>query len=393
MRRTGQRFDAIILGFVDSWAAIASGGLSLAENHLYTVEAFRDYYERLSPDGVLAILRWSVDAPRLVANAAALLGGPEAGRRIAVLIEARGSGESPPQMIFLLKKRPFSGHELDRLAGRPGVRPVVLPGRHTEEPYASLFAGRATLEEYVARWPTKADPVYDDRPFFFARDRPWGIPPSMALGLGGIVVPVVLLCGVMLSRGRPPAAATRRYVGAAAYFASLGMGFIAVELALLHHLTLLLGHPTFTMSILLFTLLAAGGLGSAWPGRVRLAPVCLLVAGLGGLYALCLGRLVPALLDLPFGVRVVTAVVLLAPLGFAMGMPFPRALARTGEGPLPAPPFYWGLNGVFSVIGSVATMLVAVVLGFTWAMFAGAACYLAAAGLASSVEPPAAGRT
>ena len=64
----------IFLGFVDSWAAVASGGLSLSENYLYTTEAFRAYYDHLTPDGALTIMRWKEDVPRLVSNAVALLG-------------------------------------------------------------------------------------------------------------------------------------------------------------------------------------------------------------------------------------------------------------------------------------------------------------------------------
>ncbi len=159
----------------------------------------------------------------------------------------------------------------------------------------------------------------------------------------------------------------------------LGIGFIAVELSLLQHLTLLLGHPIFTLSILLFTLLAAGGFGSALGGQPALHRVCLAVAGLAALYALALPRLVPVLLQLPLAARIAIAIVLVAPLGFLMGMPFPRALQRTGQGAFPAPPFYWGLNGIFSVVGSMATMGAAVVFGFTWAMLGGAAFYLIAA--------------
>ncbi len=80
-----------------------------------------------------------------------------------------------------------------------------------------------------------------------------------------------------------------------------------------------------------------------------------------------------------------------APLGFLMGMPFPRGLQSTGRGSFPLPPFYWGLNGIFSVVGSMATMVTAVVFGFTWAMVGGAAFYLVAA-LASRAFDPAAGR-
>jgi predicted membrane-bound spermidine synthase len=389
VRRTNRRFDVILLGFVDSWAAVASGGLSLSENHLYTVEAFRAYLDHLTPDGALVILRWADDAPRLVSNAVALLGPAAAGRRSAVLLETReGDREDPPQMIFLLRKRPFTEEEAERMVAWPGVRPVIVPGRHVEEPYASLFAGRTSLAQYVAQARTRVDPVYDDRPFFFARAKPWGLPDSMRRAFLWILAPILALCAVLLVRGRPAGEPTLPYAASVVYFASLGLGFIAVELALLEHLTLLLGHPIFTLSVLLFTLLAAGGLGSAASSRFRTGPVCLAVAGLASAGALALPRLVPALLALPLGARVALAVLLVAPLGFLMGMPFPRGLAATGRGPFPPPPFYWGLNGVFSVIGSMATMVTAVVLGFTAAMLGGAALYVVAAAASRALARP-----
>jgi hypothetical protein len=69
----------------------------------------------------------------------------------------------------------------------------------------------------------------------------------------------------------------------------------------------------------------------------------------------------------------------IAPLGLLMGMPFPKGLERTGQGSLPAPPFYWGLNGILSVIGSVATVFIALLTGFKVVMFVGCACYVLAA--------------
>jgi hypothetical protein len=239
------------------------------------------------------------------------------------------------------------------------------------------------------------DAVFDDRPFFFARAKPWGLPGAMRRALGWILAPVLALCAVLLVFGKPKGERGAPYAASVAYFAGLGTGFIAVELALLQHLTLLLGHPIFTLSILLFTLLAFGGLGSASSGRCRLGPVCLGVASLAAAYALALPRVVPRLLPLPLGARIGVAILLVAPLGFLMGMPFPRGLRATGRGPFPLPPFYWGLNGIFSVVGSVATMVSAVVLGFTWAMLGGAAFYLLAAaasrGLEVSLPRPAAG--
>ena len=101
---------------------------------------------------------------------------------------------------------------------------------------------------------------------------------------------------------------------------------------------------------------------------------------LSAIAAFALPRFVPVLLPLGIHTRVVIAVALIAPFGLMMGMPFPQGLRRTGKGSLPAPPFYWGLNGIMSVIGSVGTVIVAVVFGFQVAMLSGSACYLLAAG-------------
>src|SRR6185436_5321934 len=102
--RTDRKFDVIFLGFVDTWASVASGGLSLSENYLYTEQAFSAYYNHLSDDGILVIMRWGVDVPRLVANSVALLGVEEASKRIVVLTEKRDTSEDPAQMMFMLRK-------------------------------------------------------------------------------------------------------------------------------------------------------------------------------------------------------------------------------------------------------------------------------------------------
>src|SRR5207302_7672927 len=101
--RTDRKFDTIFLGFVDSWASVASGGLSLSENYLYTEQAFRAYYDHLTDNGVLVILRWDSDIPRLVSNAVAMLGAGAASQRIVALRERRGTSADPPQMLFMVR--------------------------------------------------------------------------------------------------------------------------------------------------------------------------------------------------------------------------------------------------------------------------------------------------
>jgi predicted membrane-bound spermidine synthase len=385
LERSDRRFDTILLGFVDSWASVASGGLSLSENYLYTVEAFESYLESLTDDGMLVIQRWDVDVPRLVANAVVLL-GPAAAEHVAVVSQSEGIGQDPPQMTFMLKRRPFSEAEAAQIAENGArARLVIAPRRFAEPPYDALLSGRKSLEQYAADSAERTDPVFDDSPFFFARQKPWGVPRVMVDGFRTILAPVLGLCALLALLGKPKGARAGPYVRSLAYFGSLGLGFIAVELALLQQLTLLLGHPIYTLSLLLASLLAAGGAGSYASARTSLRAACLAAAGLALVYAFALPRSLPSLLGLPLVARAAIAVALIAPLGFVMGIPFPGGLRSTGRGSLPAPPFYWGLNGVFSVIGSIGTMLLAVSLGFRAVMAAGSVCYLIACAAVAGV--------
>lgn len=384
--RTSRVFDMILLGFVDSWASVASGGLSLSENYLYTTEAFRQYYDHLSDNGVLVIMRWGVDIPRLVSNSVALLGAEQAAPRMVALLEKRASVEDPPQMIFMLRKQPFTESQTTEIMENWTLaRPVLVPGKHIDPEYADLLSGRTSLSQFVADSPYRVEPVSDDRPFYFARIKPWGIPPTISGPLAQIIVPILALLAILILWGKPKGEPSAPYVASVVYFACLGLGFISVELALLQDLTLLLGHPIFTLSVLLFSLLASSGIGS-WAGRrISMATACMAVAAIGTIYALALPRLVTAFLPLSLGLRVILAVLLIAPLGFFMGIPFPRGLRETGRGPLPPPPFYWGLNGILSVIGSVATVFTALLFGFQAAMLGGSALYLVAAATSRGV--------
>jgi predicted membrane-bound spermidine synthase len=390
--RTDRKFDIILLGFVDSWASVASGGLSLSENYLYTTEAVRAYYDHLKDDGILVILRWEMDVPRLVSNSVATLGAPEASKRIVVLMEKQAALNDYSQMLFMLRKRPFTDTELKDISGNwTQARAIIMPGGTAPPGMKEVLAGAKSLNQYDAESPRFVGPVWDDSPFYFAIDRPWRMPGAIAERIAKwLLGPSVGLLALFAVFGWPRKTATTnrhdagnkpglRYGGSLVYFAALGFGFIAVELALLQHMTLLVGHPIYTLSVLLFTLLAFGGIGAALSPRWPMWKACVAVAVIGAIEALALPKLVPALLWLPLWGRIAVAIVLIAPLGLAMGMPFPRGLRETGQGSLPAPPFYWGLNGIMSVIGSVTTVFVALMAGFQAAMLMGSVCYLLAA--------------
>jgi hypothetical protein len=310
-------------------------------------------------------------------------------------MERQANPNDYPQMLFMLRKRPFTDGEVSEISTKWTQANVIVGPNGTAPPgIKEVLAGTQTLEQYEAASPRFVGPVWDDSPFYFAIDRPYRMPKSIAENLRNwLVAPSIgmlalfAVFGVPRRRsiekeaGRRPAypGGVVQYGGSLIYFAALGFGFIAVELALLQNLTLLVGHPIYSLSVLLFTLLAFGGIGSALSMRFPMWMACAAVAAIGAIEALALPRLVPALLWLPLWGRILVAIVMIAPLGLAMGMPFPRGLRETGNGALPAPPFYWGLNGIMSVIGSVTTVFVALTAGFQAAMLMGSACYLLAA--------------
>ena len=379
--RTNRKFDIIFMGFVDSWASVASGGLSLSENYLYTTEAFRAYYDHLTDNGILVVLRWETDIPRLVTNSVATLGAEAAGKRIVALLEAQGAPNEPKQMLFMLRKRPFTETETAEISHDwTQAKAVILPGGTAPPLIGDVLSGRKTLVQYETESPRFVSPVWDDSPFYFAIERPFHMPAAIAEPLlKWLLAPSIAMLALFAILGKPRRASIRPYAGSVFYFAALGFGFIAVELALLQNLTLLVGHPIFTLSVLLFTLLAMGGIGSALSSRVSMTTACIAVAVIGAVEAITLPRLVPMLLPLPLWARIGIAMLLIAPLGLGMGIPFPSGLRKTGRGSLPAPPFYWGLNGIMSVIGSVTTVFVALISGFQAAMLMGSACYVLAA--------------
>ena len=83
MRRSPDKYDVIQASLVDTWAATAAGAYTLTENTLYTVEAFTDYLDHLTDDGVLTITRWVFDGLRLVSLAQEAAARARLGRRPA----------------------------------------------------------------------------------------------------------------------------------------------------------------------------------------------------------------------------------------------------------------------------------------------------------------------
>jgi len=168
------------------------------------------------------------------------------------------------------------------------------------------------------------------------------------------------------------------------YFLAIGAGYILTEVALIQKFVLFLGHPTYALTVVIFSLLVSSGVGSyasrsfirssAARWRLVLAAVAIFIA----LLAVDVSVLLPKAITLPLGWKILATIVLIFPTGFLMGMPFPTGLARLEEWQSSSVRWAWSLNAAASVLGSVAALVFAIYLGLVQTLLIGALLYVAA---------------
>ena len=414
-------YDLIQIGLLDSFGASGAGVQALNESYVYTIEALGEYLQHLAPAGILAITRWIKAPPRdsikLVATAIEALrraGVGDPGRRIAMI---RGWNTS----TLLMKNGEFTAGEIDRIRAFSESRSfdtAWFPGMRAEdanrynrlqEPYvyqATVALLGAHAGDFAERYKFYIAPATDDRPYFFHffrwRTLPevlalrtaggaglieWGylvlvatLLQAAALGLAFILVPLAL------ARHAWPAGVGRRFGG---YFLLLGLAFLFVEMAFIQKFILFLSNPLFSVAVVLSGFLLFAGLGSAaserlarrlpWPGVSPVTLVVAAIAVLAVLYMLVLPALFAVFIGLPDAARIGLSLVLIAPLAFFMGMPFPLGLARLSELAPGFVPWAWGINGFASVVSAVLATLLAIEVGFNAVILLALVLYVAAA--------------
>jgi len=415
LRRSSIHFDIILYSLATSYHPVHSGAYSLAEDYRYTTEAFQEALEHLNPDGLMVVTRWMQPAPSEGLRAFAI--GVTALERLGAdprqqIVGLRGYNT----IALYLKRTPFTSQELHRVrlfAGQrafdlvyaPDIQPSETNRYNILTDTADANAFRALLDApsraaFYESYPFDVRPPVDDRPFF-GHFFKWGQAGQVLAELGktwqpfggaGYFVILALLALSVLAAGiiiMLPAAAARRVGGAMFtrtnlglifYFGLIGLAYLLVEMPLIQSFILFLGQPAYAMTTVLFTLLLFSGLGSRLSERVPARPALLLLV----ILLVAIPRLLPAVftqaLGLPLGMRLVLSCLLLAPLGFLMGIPFPAGIRRIVQYPghTTLIPWVWAVNGAASVISAVLAALIALSLGFSWVLGLGALCYAAA---------------
>ena len=395
LTRSRGAFDLIQISLIDSWAATAAGAFTLAENNLYTVEAFQLYYARLSDDGMVSTSRWRAGAFPL-----------EAGRLVLLNQQAlRGLGVEHPERHLLVvsasnittvlaSKRPFTDAEIAtarQVAAQRGFElqyPAPADASVECDPATLLRDGPAAL---AARGITLAPPT-DDRPFFFQVLPVFGrFDPEFArrYGLNAqgvaalqllLVVLTVLTVALfflpfLLRRWLPAGPGFWRGSG---YFAAIGFSFMFVEVPWLQRFVLFLGHPNTAATVVIGSLLLGAGLGAMRSERfgldraARLWPLVPLLLAAGNV---AMAPLFEAALGCTEPVRILIAVVLLLPVGYLLGHFFPLGMGRFGD---TDKAWFWAVNGACGVLAGVFSLALAMTFGFQAVAWIGVGGYVLA---------------
>jgi hypothetical protein len=394
VRQTADRYDVIQASLVDTWAATAAGAYTLTENTLYTVEAFENYLDRLTEEGVLAITRWVFDGLRLVslAQAACEARGWDAGSRLVIVQHDRVA-------TFLLKRTAFTAKEVATLhdvSEKLGFTVLYSPSATAgDNDYARLITA-TDRQAFHQAYDQDIRPTTDDRPFFFhttkledqldvafGRAMLFGNGLSALLtlmGISGMLVAAFVVLPLVVARGGRP----RRWPAWLIYFGSLGAGFMLIEVSLLQRFVLLLGHPVYSLTITLFSLLLGTGIGAALSRRLsgpRLGLATTISLAVIGLTSLGWMALVTALIDwaIPFSreARVGIAIITLVPVGMLLGIPMPAGVQLLSRRAPEMLTWAWGMNGALSVVGATLAIFIAMNWGFQMTLAAAAASYLA----------------
>ena len=424
VRATTKRYDLIQIALLDSVSASAAGTHALSESYLYTVEAFTDLYQHLTPGGIISITRWLKTPPRDMIR---LFG-------TAVVALEQSDGAVPAQQLamirgwrtgtLLIKKGTFNA--ADRAAIQNFCRersfdlayypqmPEVEANRYNQLAEPIFFrAAQAILsndrKQFYEGYPFNIRPTTDNRPYFFQFLRfdslvqmvrtvgrsaipfiEWGYLLLIATLIQAVLAGVVLiLIPLFFLRREDTSSITHnsRFTNwqVFVYFLSLGVGFMFIEMSFIQKFLLLLANPTYAVAIVLCAFLLFAGLGSLFSlklraiGKLRQPPIAVAI-GMLSVIALVYLQLLPPIFHRFLAssdvLKIAVSIGLIAPLAFFMGMPFPLGIDWLQRHHPHLIAWAWGINGYASVVSAILATCLAIAFGFNIVILLAVGIYL-----------------
>lgn len=398
LRSRDTLYDLIEINSVDTLSALSTGAYVLSESFLYTADAVEDYLDHLKPNGIFAMavgdLMKNGQLPRHTLRLASIVRyaleqrGVEHPERHVMIV---GSGGALPFTHTLVKNEAFTDEEVARVEAfnkAEGFGFWHRPDRASRTLATNILRWDAkTLAAFYERQELNLTPTTDTSPFFFNFYK-WRTLAKAAtytdlnydrtLATGQIILVIMLLQSVVfgglliflpLRKVRlAEAAGLKRRLALMGYFMALGVGFILIEISFIQRFVLFLGYPTYSLTVVMLSLLVSTGVGSLMTERVqsgftRTLPLRLaLLLGLVAVYLLGLPLIFDALLGVPLAVRIGVSILLLVPLGLILGGFFPLGIRVAEQISDRLVPWGWAVNGCSTVVGT----LLAVMAGMTW---------------------------
>ena len=406
VNRSDEHYDLIQLALLDSFNASSAGLYSLNESYLYTVEAVDEYIEHLTENGILALTRWIKLPPRdtlkLFATAIDALKRRGITNPEQYLVLVRNWNNSS----LLIKRQPFVETELEKirqftqshgfdLAYYPGITAGETNQFNILEPDYFYIAALALLGEqrdtFIKQYKYDIEPATDDRPYFFHFFK-WSLlaeilslPSNQGILLiewGTLIVGMTLSQAIVASVGliifplwlyrrrnkKTKKQAGISYIPVFTYFFAIGLAFMFIEIAFIQKFILFLGHPLYAIAVVLCAFLLFAGMGSALAKRFiekfSYESIFYCIIGCCIVYMVLLPSIFQLFLGQPDVIKIMLSLVLIAPLAFFMGMPFPIGMSSLAVTSSETIPWAWGVNGCSSVISSVLVILLAMNFGF-----------------------------
>jgi hypothetical protein len=393
LRSHPDKYDLIEINGVDTLSALSTGAYVLSESYLYTADAVSDYLAHLAPNGIFAmamgdlhlgseIPRHSLRLASVVRRALHERGVTAPGRHVIIV--------ASPQLLglthTLVKNEPFTPEEvaaIDEYAQRLGFVIWQRPDRRLDTDHATvLWGSEPERDAFYGSSFLSLRATTDEAPFFFSFYK-WrsllkhaSFDPRRTLATGQVVLLIMLgqailfsallIVGPLLRLQRGLTGVTR-IGGYLAYFVAIGLGFILLEISFIQRFTLFLGYPTYSLTVILFSLLIFTGIGSYRtervvdrPREIRRMSVLLTVVVI--LYLLFLPAVLRLFLGTALPIRIAVTIVLMLPLGILMGAFFPNGVRIVRELHASFVPWGWAANGCASVVGTV----LAVIMAITW---------------------------
>lgn len=412
LNTTNDQYDMLQISLIDTWAVTAAGGLTLSENKLYTVEAWQEFLGRLNPNGMISITRWfeakkhPAEFYRLVALAQksleAMFIGKDARYYVLAAAEMNGNPKIGGMVTMLLSVRPFSNEEVkafEAVARERNYRILLSPSESWDITTSQIAGGQD--KDYFRHLPMDVSPPTDDRPFFFYMERfidlffsphdelsetyTANYKNNMAVRTLFGIMSLTFLAALwfvgkpLLEMYRQQVVAIHSHKRFALYFAMIGLGYMLIEIATMQRLTILLGHPSYGLVVVLFTMLLFSGLGSYALQLRSFARLDDWIPLFLTLLLLLTLQLTPVATEyikhMTLSWRIAGSVLLLAPISFFMGMMFPLGVAHIRDRAAELLPWFWGINGVFSVFGSVLAVAYSIQFGIAQSFMLGIICY------------------